>query len=101
MTEPEKAKKLLSAQHDIDTLQSLLDHKKPLSKAESTIYQIMETPDYATFIAASRIKYNLPGGNCPFGNLSYVQQRNAVFMLKDAINAYQTDLATKKTKNEK
>lgn len=100
MTEQEKVKKLLSAQHDIDTLQSLLDHKKPLYTAEPTVSKIMTTPDYTDFIALSRIKYKIPLGTQSFGSLKYQQQRTIIAMLNEAVIAYQADLATKPTKSE-
>lgn len=101
MTEQEKTIKFLSAQHDIETLQTLLDHKKPLYNAEPTVSKIMTTPDYTDFIALSRIKYKIPLGTQSFGSLKYQQQRNIIIMLKDAVCAFQADLAIKPIKTRR
>ena len=100
MTDEEKVIKTASAKHDIDTLQSLLDHKSPLYNAGSTISKIMATPDYKEFVLLSRAKYKIPLGTTPFGSLQYQQQRQIVIMLKEAVSAYLADLELKPTRNE-
>ena len=99
MTNQEKANKTASAQHDIDTLQSLL-HKSNLNNEGLTIQKIMATPDYKDFMIISRAKHRILLGKTPFGNLQYQLQRQIVIMLIEAVSAYLADLAVKPTKDE-
>lgn len=100
MTDAEKAKKLISAKEDRDTLKSLLDSGKFL-KAESKITKIATNIDYADTVFLSRAKHKIPYGNMPFGSLSYTQQRNVIIMLLEAVEATLTKLSLTNDKEEK
>lgn len=100
MTDVEKAKKILSATKDADTLKDLL-HKGNFLKADSKIEKIATNIDYADTIFASRAKHNIPYGNMSFGSLSFTQQRNVVIMLLEAVEATLIKLSLPNDKEEK
>ncbi|MCM1546592.1 MAG: hypothetical protein NC033_06110 [Clostridiales bacterium] len=91
MTSAEKAKKILSAEKDISTLNNILVNGY-FQKAENTITKIANNFDYAKAIFASRVKHKIPYGNVPFGSLKFIQQRKFVVMLLEAVQATLTEL---------
>lgn len=91
MTSAEKAKKILSAEKDISTLNNILESGN-FQKAENAITKILYNLDYAKAITVSRVKHNVPFGNLPFGSLKFIQQRNAILMLLDAVKATLSEL---------
>lgn len=100
MTDAERAKKLLSATEDANTLKVLLN-KGNFLKADSKIEKIATNMDYADTIFASRVKHKIPYGNMSFGSLSFTQQRNVIIMLLEAVEATIIKLSLPNDKEEK
>lgn len=84
MTFEEKAKKIKSAKYDIDTLNGLLD-KFDSQKANKTVLKLTLNTDYAEAILLNRKKHNVPFGDKSFGSLSYMEKRQVLNMLLDAV----------------
>lgn len=59
--------------------------ERQASKSRNTVDKIRSNTDYAEAIFMSKLKHNIPYDNITFSMLPYIQQRNVIVMLIEAI----------------
>ena len=96
MTDIEKIRKLADAQKDINKINELLfDSTNSFHKRANSLYEdIGKNSDYAPYIAMAKVGRKMTG-NIPFSQLKFVLKRNALIMIKDAIQLFKAELANK------
>ncbi len=80
-------REIADAEKDIRKIESVLNDSQFNSKSIKLYDELDEIGDYKTYIAILKTKRGLAGKQS-FGSLSYLQRRNVLIMIKDAIKLY-------------
>ncbi len=85
--EAQKAKEIIDAERDIQSIKNILNDPQFHSKANSLYEKLIQKVDYLPYIAVLKSARGMLG-NQSFGALSYLHKRQVLKMIKDAIDLY-------------
>ncbi len=88
------------AEDDICKIESILNDPQFNAKATRLYEELIDKKDYLPYIGTLKVSRRMVGKQS-FGSLSYLQKRNALILIRDAIKLYIAQKIEDKTQSEK